>query len=172
MKKFLLIIAMVAGLSAVSQVQAVCPVCAIGAVAGVGLCRWLGFDDLITGLWIGGLLFSSLLWFWYWLVKKKPAVKKTKLGILISFAWYALAIFPLYFAGIIGNQYNKLWGCDKLLLGIMAGTVVFALSVHLNNYLKKKHQGKPYFPYQKVVLPISFLAVASLIFYIIAQCRY
>jgi hypothetical protein len=36
----------------------VCPVCTIAVAGGVGLCRYLGIDDLISGAWIGALLFS------------------------------------------------------------------------------------------------------------------
>ena len=171
MKKLAFSLFFVFGLFGAVTARAVCPVCTMGAVAGVGLCRWLGIDDLITGLWVGGLLFSSLLWFWYWLVKKKPAIKNTKIGLLITLVWYGVVVLPLYFMGIIGNPYNKLWGIDKLLFGIMAGTIVFALSVHLNNYLKKKNQDKVYFPYQKVVLPIGFLAVASVVLYFLSKCE-
>jgi len=172
MRKFFVILSLVFfGLLVFISAQAVCPVCTVGAVAGVGLCRWLGIDDLITGVWVGGLLFSSLLWFWYWLVKKKPAIKNTKIGLLITLVWYGVVILPLYFVGVIGHPYNELWGIDKLLFGIMAGTIVFALSVRFNNYLKKKNQDKVYFPYQKVVLPIGFLALASVIFYIIVRCK-
>lgn len=167
----LIIFLILSGLLFYQTVSAVCPVCTIGAVAGVGLCRWLGIDDLITGAWLGGLLFSSLLWFWYWLVKKKPTIKNTKIGLLITLVWYGVVILPLYFAGIIGHPYNKIWGIDKLLFGIMAGTIVFALAVGLNNYLKKKNQGKPYFPYQKVVLPIGFLAIVSVILYFLSKCK-
>jgi len=166
-----LILFLTMGLFVAGITQAVCPVCTMGAIAGVGLCRWLGIDDLITGTWIGGLLFSSLLWFWYWLVKKKPSVKNTRIGLLLTLIWYGVVILPLYFAGVIGHPYNKFWGIDKLLFGIASGTVVFALAVRLNNYLKKKNQGKPYFPYQKVVLPIGFLAIASVILYFLSKCK-
>ncbi|HRZ29924.1 MAG TPA: hypothetical protein P5052_04275 [Candidatus Paceibacterota bacterium] len=30
--------------------QAVCPVCTVAIASGVGLCRYLGIDDLISGL--------------------------------------------------------------------------------------------------------------------------
>ena len=172
MKKFFSILGLsFFGLLTAVSVKAVCPVCTMGAIAGVGLCRWLGIDDLITGVWLGGLLFSSLLWFWYWLIKKKPAIKNTKIGLLVTLVWYGVVIFPLYFAGIIGHPYNKLWGIDKLLFGIMAGTIVFALAVRFSNYLKKKNQNKVYFPYQKVVVPIGFLAIASIILYFLSKCK-
>ena len=157
------------GLLTAVSVRAVCQLCTMGAIAGVGFFRWLGIDDLITGVWVGGLLLSSLLWFWYWLVKKKPAVKKVRW--LIVFGWYAVSVLPLYFIGIIGHPYNKIWGIDKLLFGIMAGTIIFALAVRLNDYLKKKNQGKVYFPYQKVILPIGFLAVASVILYFLSKYK-
>ncbi len=149
--------------------SAVCPVCTMGAIAGVGLCRWLGIDDLITGVWLGGLLLSSLLWFWFWLIKKKPGAKK--FGWLVAILWYAMAILPFYFTKIIGHPYNKLWGIDKLLFGIASGTLVFGLAVWFGDYLKKKNQGKVYFPYQKVVVPIGFLAIASVILYFLSKCK-
>jgi hypothetical protein len=37
----------------------VCPVCTIAVAGGVGLCRYLGIDDLISGSWIGALLFMD-----------------------------------------------------------------------------------------------------------------
>ena len=49
---------------------AVCPVCTVAVGAGVGLSRWLGVDDLITGTWIGGLLVSMIWWTIDWLNKK------------------------------------------------------------------------------------------------------
>ena len=30
--------------------KAVCPVCTVAIASGVGLCRYLGIDDLISGL--------------------------------------------------------------------------------------------------------------------------
>ena len=38
-----------------SAVYAHCPLCVAGAAAGITLTRWIGVDDLITGIWIGGL---------------------------------------------------------------------------------------------------------------------
>lgn len=36
-----------------AKAQAVCPVCTVAVGTGVGLSRWLGVDDTITGLWLG-----------------------------------------------------------------------------------------------------------------------
>ena len=50
-----------------SQTLAFCPVCTIAIGAGIGLSRWIGVDDGITGLWVGGLIISLIIWFLSWL---------------------------------------------------------------------------------------------------------
>ncbi|MCX6758247.1 MAG: hypothetical protein NTX14_00895, partial [Candidatus Nealsonbacteria bacterium] len=46
---------------------AVCPICTVAVGAGLGLSRWFGIDDSISGLWIGGLIVSFILWTIDWL---------------------------------------------------------------------------------------------------------
>ncbi|MBU2577676.1 hypothetical protein KKA69_02480 [Patescibacteria group bacterium] len=57
---FILVLFFISG--PVFQVEAVYPVCTITVGAGLGISRWLGIDDSIPGLWIGGLILSSGLW--------------------------------------------------------------------------------------------------------------
>ena len=147
---------------------AVCPVCTVAVGAGVGFSRWLGVDDLITGTWIGGLLVSMIMWTIDWLNRKQIKFKGRK--ILVTLAYYIIIIVPLYFSGIIGHPYNEFCGLDKLLFGIIVGSFGFLAGVILNNFLKKKNQNKVYFPFQKVVIPISILIIASIILYIIIKC--
>jgi hypothetical protein len=141
----------------------VCPICTIAIAGGVGLCRYLGIDDLISGAWIGALLFSLFLWTIEWLNKKK--VKFLFRKPLVFIFWYGLTIFPLMKIGIIGHPQNKFLGIDKLIFGIFSGTVVFLFSILFENYLRKKNQGKAYFKFQKVLIPILFLIILSLIFW-------
>jgi len=148
---------------------AVCPVCTITVTAGVGLCRWLGVDDTISGVWIGGLLVSTIIWTINWLDQKQIKFRFRK--ILVTLGYYAMVILPLYFADIIGHPQNKLWGQDKLMVGIIAGTIAFLLGVYLNDYLKRRNNGKAYFAFQKVLIPLSALTVASVIFYFINKCQ-
>jgi len=54
---------------------AVCPICTVVIGAGVGLSRWLGIDDTISGLWIGGLIISMIVWTINWLGKKNIRFK-------------------------------------------------------------------------------------------------
>jgi hypothetical protein len=145
------------------QVWAVCPACTIAVGAGVGLSRWLGIDDLISGLWVGAFTVSCGLWFASWLGKrhfKFPAQK-----ILSILLFYLVIVLPLFFFNIIGHPLNKLWGIDKLLIGIGGGSVIFLISVGLDKYLRIKNKGKVLFYYQKVILPIGLLLITSLILY-------
>lgn len=155
------------GIFAASAAKAVCPVCTIAVASCVGLARWLKIDDSITGLWIGGLIVSLIVWTVDYLNKKNIRFGGRK--PLVVIAYYALVILPLYFTHIIGHPLNKCWGIDKLLMGIVVGSVLFAIGAIIHNYLKKKNNNKSYFPLQKVAFPVGFLAVASLIIYLIIR---
>lgn len=152
-------------LAAAKAMVPICIVCTAAVSAGVGLSRWLGVDDTITGLWIGGLTLSVALWTINWLTNKN--IKFFGRQPLIIVFYYALLIWPLYYYNMIGHPLNKLFGADKLLLGITVGTIGFIGAVLFNEHLKKKNNGKVYFPFQKVVVPISALIILSFAFYLI-----
>jgi len=147
---------------------AICPVCTIAVGAGVGFSRWLGIDDLISGIWLGGLIVSTIIWFLNWLDKKQIRFKFD--WLVISFLFYLIVITPLYFSGIIGHPFNKFCGLDKIIFGLIFGSLSFLIGFWLNNFLKKKNNGQVFFPFQKVALPILFLIITSLIFYLIISC--
>lgn len=146
---------------------AVCPVCAVAVGAGLGLSRWLGVDDLITGTWVGGLLVTISWWTVEWLDGKNIKFKGRK--ILITLAYYLLTIVPLYFMGIMGHPYNQFLGIDKLLLGIIVGSIAFFFGSMLNLWLKKKNNGKVYIKFQRVIIPVAILLVISLVWYLILK---
>ena len=136
------------GVSFAGFTNAVCPVCVVAVGAGVGLCRWLGIDDIISGIWMGGLTASLIMFTYFWLVKKGWVFRFSK--TIVSLIYYLLIFAPLYFYNIVGHPLNKLWGVDKLLLGIILGTVAFLLSYWIDVFLRKKNGGNIYFYYQKV----------------------
>ena len=143
--------------------HAVCPVCTIAVGAGLGLAQWLGIDDSISGLWIGALIVSMSIWTISWLSKKEIRFKGRK--ILIFLAYYLIVILPLYWKEMIGHPQNRLCGIDKLLFGIILGTVLFAAGVIFHNYIRKKNGDKSYFKGQKIVFGIAPLVIASIILY-------
>lgn len=144
--------------------QPVCPVCVVAVAGGLGLSRWFGVDDIITSIWIGALLMALVLWTISWLRKKSWNFKFS--DIVVFLVYYLFTYIPLYFAKIIG-QGNNVLGMDKVLFGSILGTLIFIFALLFNNYLKKKNNGKGYFPYQKVVVPFAILLLCSLIVYFI-----
>jgi len=147
--------------------QAFCPVCVVAVGAGLELSHYLGIDDVVTGLWIGALLVGLSAWTLEWLKNKNITFRGEK--TLTYFAYYALTIFPLYWYGFMGQDNHFFWGLDKLLLGIILGSVIFFLGGMLNLQLKKQNGGKVYFPFQKVVIPVGLLLVLSFVFYFLTR---
>ena len=147
----------------VVHAYAVCPVCTVVILGGVELSRYLGVDDTVSGVWVGGLTVSMGLWTINWLEKKGW---RFKLDIpIIILAYYTIVIWPLHEWKIIGNPRNMIFGFDRLLFGTLIGGMVFAVAVVVHEMLKKKNKNKSYFPYQRVVIPVLSLLVTSLIMY-------
>lgn len=150
--------------------KAVCPICTVAVCASVGLSRYLGIDDTITGLWIGGLAVSIIVWTIDWLNKKN--VRFLFRQPLIVIFYYVIIIWPLYQFDFAGHPANKLWGIDKIILGIIVGSIGFIIGTVLHQYLKRKNNGRAYFPFQKVLMPVGVLAILSLIFYYLCDIIY
>jgi len=58
---------------------------------------------------------------------------------------------------------------DKLVFGIVLGTIGLWLGTVLYEYLKKKNNGHAHFPYEKVVIPVGFLVILNIIFYFVTK---
>lgn len=149
------------------KVQAFCPVCTVAVAGGVGLSRYLGVDDTIAGVWIGGMTAAIIVWTLDWFKKKNIrffAQKTITIG-----TYCALVIFPLWSGNIIGHPLNKIWGVDKLMLGIILGSTTFYFGGMFHFKMKEKNGDKVYFPFQKVVFSILPLLILSAIFYFITK---
>lgn len=139
----------------------VCPVCTVGVAVGVGLSRWLGMDDAISGIWAGALILAVALWTVRLIFRKKD--KKPLWAYILSVvAWWLITFLPLYWTGFLATC-SKMFGVYRLLFGSIVGLIVVLLALKLDQILRKNNEGKARFPYQKVVIPIILLLVASLI---------
>lgn len=147
--------------------NAFCPVCTIAVGAGVGFSRWLGIDDTITGLWIGGFTVSLITWTLNWLSFKKIDFKYKV--PLVSLAYFALIFLPLSWIDIIGHPLNRFLGIDKLVLGMILGSVSFWIGGMSYNKLKIRNNNRAHFPFQKVVMPVAPLVILSIIFYFLTK---
>ncbi|MCX6718039.1 MAG: hypothetical protein NTY81_00345 [Candidatus Staskawiczbacteria bacterium] len=141
----------------------VCPVCVVAIGAGLGLSRWLGIDDVVSSIWIGAFLFAITSWTLSYMKKKNWSF--TDDGIVITLLYLVLTFVPLYYAGIVGHPLNKIFGIDKIIFGSIVGAIVLFLGNLLHSYLKKKNNGKSFFNYQRVVVPVLALILTSIIFY-------
>jgi len=144
----------------------VCPVCTIAVGAGVGFLRAWGINDIITGIWFGALIVSSIAWMIDYLNRKNIHFLFRKILVIVSF--YALFIVPLYYwkikgVPVMGAAGNVIFGIDKILFGVIIGTIVFILAVLSNNYLKKINENKVLINYQKILIPLVYLIIVSLI---------
>lgn len=150
--------------------KAVCPVCVVAVGAGLSLSEYLGIDDTIAGVWIGGMIVSMIAWNINWFNKKGWMFGNKDLrDILTTIIYYTMVIWPLMSKGIIGNPTNKLFGMDKLALGIVFGSLAFLSSTLWYNNIKKNNGGHAQFPFQKVAWPVGSLIILSLVFYIIVK---
>lgn len=157
------------GLIFALKAQAICPVCVVAVGAGLGLSEYLGIDDTIAGVWIGGLLVALIIWTINWLNKKNWLFGNKDLrDILITVLYYGLTLWPLWGQGFIGNPANRFWNLDKLILGVITGSIGFLIMTFWYNRLKKR-RGHAHFPFQKVAMPVGSLIVLSLVFYFLTR---
>ncbi len=146
------------------KVKAVCPLCTIAVGAGLGLSRWIGIDDSITGVWVGGLIVSSGLWISSWVKSKNFKLPTNKIFYILIMALFVVP--PMYINGIIGIAGNTIFSIDKIIFGSIIGIFVFATALQIDTYLRKIHNDKVFIHYQKVLLPILLLTVTSLFLYL------
>ena len=139
-----------------------CPICTVGLAAGVGLSRWLKVDDVISGLWIGALILALSIWTFNWILRKKE--KKPFWVLLVSLTlWYLLTFVPMHYAGLLDAECQKVLGLNRLVFGSGLGIIVAVISLWLEKFVRRGAEKKRLFPFQKVIIPIVLLLIASFI---------
>jgi hypothetical protein len=145
-----------------------CPVCTVTVIAGLGISRLLGIDDLLSSIWIGGFILSFSFVSINWINKKWPKIHILRFQIPFIALVYLLVLLPLKWNGSIGIAGNALWGIDKIILGTAIGSIVFLIGIWLDLY-QRRLQKKILFPFQKVIFPVTLLAAASLVMYFVTK---
>lgn len=135
-----------------------CPVCTVTVVAGLGISRLLGIDDLLTSIWIGGFILSFSFITINWIVKKWPKWNTKRWSWIVFVSMYLLALAPLYKAPTF----------NRIVYGTAIGSMFFLIGVYADKFQRKKYD-KIFFPFQKVVFPVLSLIVATLILYFIIR---
>jgi hypothetical protein len=174
MKKYFLILSplIIAGLLSAKAASAVCPVCTVAVVGGIELSRYLGIDDSVTGLWVGGLTISLIFWTLDWFKRKNISFRYQK--TITTLGYFVLIIVPLYFLKIINFSFTNFvsfcgCGLNKMLVGIITGMIFFFFGAIWYEDLKQKNGGHAHFPFQKVVMPVLPLIILSFVFYFLTK---
>ena len=160
-------------------VSAHCPLCTTGAAVGIGAARTYGVDDSIVGLFLGAFIASSGLWFSNWMKKKKMYF--SLLPIISIIIFFLLLAVPFYIKGIITDfkmvismpEHHSMlgmgiYGIDKLLFGMILGTLLISGTFSLSDYIKAK-RGKVLFSFQGMIFMFIALLIFSLIFWFLTK---
>ncbi len=144
----------------VPTVNAQCPVCIVTVGGGLFIAKKLGLDSLLTALWISGL--NVAISFWFVSFIKKPKFLKN------PFLWTVIMLASTYiYLTSTKQMYHKndtFLHIDKVLVGLIAGTFVWLLGIGVDKLMRKYNNGNVLFFYQKVIVPLTLLIVASGIF--------
>jgi uncharacterized membrane protein (UPF0136 family) len=131
--------------------------------------RQLGIDDIVVGIWVGGFILAISMW-----LSKKATLR----GIKNKWIFLAIGAFPvaivfsmlLFIPGLFEFG-NKLFGMERLWLGIIIGSVVFWLSKFTDKVLLKSNKGIQLFPIQNIILSVSFILLVSLFLHFVFFTR-
>jgi hypothetical protein len=143
-----------------------CPVCTVTVIAGLGISRVLGIDDVVSAIWIGALIMSLSFVTVNWIHKKWPKIPSKYYNYPTFVLMYLFVLIPLQLNHVIGISGNTIWGADKVVFGIVVGSVALLLGALADKYQRAKFK-KIFFPFQKVIFPVVALLILSVVFYYI-----
>ncbi len=125
-----------------------CPLCTAAAGTGLAVTRFYGLDDAAVGLWLGAFAVSGASW-----MSRILKVGKE----IVAAASVILTLLTLWVAGVLGNPAYSVFGVDRIVLGLIAGSLL-AFYVPM---MKKR------IPYQSLVVTVSILIAATVVLWLI-----
>ena len=146
-----------------------CAVCTVAVGASLEIARSLGVDDSVVGVWAGAFLVLLGYWTIKWFDKKGWNFKGRDWTIIIvSVAMIGfMYISELeYHSEVIGILY-----IDPFLFSTIVGALVLIWSSDFYQWMKAKNGGHAHFPFEKVVVPVVALFLASAYFYYFPICQ-
>ncbi len=149
------------------QTTFACPLCAAALTTGLGLTRYFGVDDLISGVWIGAWIAFLAYLTIHWLEKKEIRFRGRDWLVALDYALIFLLLFS--HLELIGHPLNTIFGIDKLLLGMGLGASVFVLFTKRYTFLRQNAPHMIVIPYQKLVMQVVPLALISLLLYAVMR---
>ena len=143
-----------------------CPICTVAIGAALPITRRLGVPDAVLGVWAGAFL--ALMG--YWIIKFMDVRGWRFWGRNALVLALSVATIGFAYVGTVAYtpcQYFGFLNIDALLFGTVVGAILFILTEKAYDWMKQKNGGHAHFPFEKVVLPIVVLAVAS---WVLAIC--
>lgn len=124
-----------------------CTLCVMTIGGGLLIARKLGINEYIVAVWMSG--FNTAIAFYM-----SSVIRNRILGspILLAIIFYLTSYLYLRYT----DQMN-----DAVFLGMTAGGGAF-FAAHFLEAILRKNKGKSSFPFQRVIIPILFLTLASL----------
>ena len=145
-----------------SLAHAHCPLCTAAVGGGIVITRFYGLDDMVVGLWVGAFIVSTALWFAKTLKKEYIPLQKA----LITLSVFVLTTISFYYAGLLGDLRYRIFGIDKLLLGMVIGSIITYIMPAVSGKIKSL-KGQALFPFQTIVMTLASLMLASLIIWLV-----
>ena len=147
-----------------------CAVCTVAVGASLEIARSLGVDDGVVGVWAGAFLVLLGYWTIKWFDKKNwnfkwrnPIILITSVAMIFFFFFFQMQ----YHAEVIGIFY-----LDPFLFSVLIGALVMILASDFYQWMKARNGGHAHFPFEKVVVPVAALLIASLYFNYFPICEH
>ena len=136
-----------------------CAVCTVGVVVGLEIARNLGVDDGVIAIWAGALLALIGYWTILWFEKKGWSFRfRNELIMVVSLSM----ILGVYIKDLTYTPKPILFFyMDPFLFCAILGALILIYSSVFYQWMKARNGGHAHFPFEKVVLPILALAIAS-----------
>ena len=121
--------------------------------------RRLGINDNVVGLWAGAMLAVLGYWTIAWFEKKNWRFAGRDFWLIAL----SVAMIGFVYRDMLtySPQIFLFLYIDPFLLSAVAGALMFIASMQLYGRMKTKNGGHAHFPFEKVVLPLTFLTAAS-----------
>ncbi|MCL2629400.1 MAG: hypothetical protein FWD33_01775 [Alphaproteobacteria bacterium] len=155
------------GILATGPALAVCPLCTATMAGGLYLARQYGIDDMMTGLWVGAFILSISMWI---AVKmKRRNIQNPWMYVLALVFPYAFILSIIFLTPGFHQWGNTIIGIDKLVVGVVTGSVLFWLTKLWYFRTKRNNGGHALFPFQKIVVPLVVLGLATFVYWLITR---
>ena len=140
-----------------------CAVCTVAVGASLEIARSYGVDDAIVGVWAGAMLVIFGYWMLSWMDKKGWRFAGRDFIVIVSSV--AMIGFMYVSELVYTPQIIGIFYLDGFLFSVLVGALVMHYSSEFYQWMKAHNGGHAHFPFEKVVVPVLALCLASAYFY-------